>query len=79
MSLSFTLPVVGSISLLMQRIKVDLPAPEEPMIITTCGCNISRLISSSAVKPPGYVFERPLMMNIIYLAMAGIKIIFGRK
>ena len=51
MSFRKALPPVGSISRLMQRIMVDLPAPDGPISATTWPFGISRLTSFSARSP----------------------------
>ena len=49
--LSAMVPAVGSTSRLMQRISVDLPAPDGPISATTSPCATSRSILSSARSP----------------------------
>ncbi|ODS02031.1 hypothetical protein AUC71_02745 [Methyloceanibacter marginalis] len=47
-SLSCTWPLVGSTSRLMQRMSVDLPAPDGPISPTTCPAGTSNETPSSA-------------------------------
>jgi len=50
-SLSAMVPAVGSTSRLMQRISVDLPAPDGPISATTSPFATSRSTVSSARSP----------------------------
>ena len=50
-SLSVTVPAVGSTSRLMQRITVDLPAPDGPISAITWPSGTSRSMPLSARSP----------------------------
>jgi hypothetical protein len=47
----WTDPEVGSTSRLMQRIRVDLPAPDGPINPTTCPAGTVKLTSFNALSP----------------------------
>src|SRR5882757_5894177 len=64
MSLRVTVPAVGSTSRLMQRMTVDLPAPEGPISAITWPSGTSRSMPFSARSPVRYRFTRPLMRSI---------------
>ncbi len=51
-----SVPFVMSCMRLMVRIRVDLPAPDRPMMATNSPCPMVRLMSFSASKPLGYCF-----------------------
>ena len=57
-------PEVGSTSRLIQRMRVDLPAPEEPITATTWGWESVRLTPCSARRPLGYCFTRSLISSM---------------
>src|SRR5262249_42086424 len=63
-SLSVIDPEVGSISRLMQRITVDLPAPEGPISAITCPWGTLISMPLSARSPVRERLVRPLMRSI---------------
>src|SRR5918996_663085 len=63
-SFRWILPAVGSTSRLMQRIRVDLPAPEGPMRPTTWPAPTSKETPRSARSPVLYCFSSRSMRSM---------------